>query len=338
MSTTTSVRAPWLEDVSADTWDETLEALDAARSIVLTCHLDPDGDALGSLLALYLHLRDSGVDVVASWGNDPFVIPPQYTFLPGLERITPATEVPDAPDLLVTLDTGTPARLGTLRSLLDAAGRTLVIDHHTSSERYGDIHLVAPRAAASASLVEEIIRRRGGHIDRDIATCLYVGLVTDTGRFQYANTDQAAMEFGARLLDRDIAHDEISRQMFATHSFGYLKVLARVLERAAFDAAVGLVWSWIESADLERYGIVLEEVVDVIDVLRLVDAAEVSLLLRPDHVGAWNASLRSKGEIDVGRLAGDLGGGGHAFSAGFGWQEDLSSAVASVRDGIERQR
>ncbi len=324
----------WIDDIPEDDWTDAIDTIgrvvrDGGR-VLLLAHAEPDGDALGSLLALHLAMRSQGVASIASWGSEPFQVPPQYTFLPGLASLTPPEDVPDHVDLVITLDAATAERLGVLRDRFDAADATLVIDHHASNTRFGDKNLISARAAATAVMVEELIHRLGGHVDRDIASCLYVGLVTDTGRFQYANTDRSAMELGSRLIGSGIKHDAMNRQMFETHSFGYLKVIARVLERAAFLPEASLVYSWVTQADLERYGVALEETEGLIDILRTVDSAEVVMMIKEAPGGGWRVSLRSKSRIDVGRLASELQGGGHAFSAGFSSDKPLEEVVRSV--------
>lgn len=326
--------ATWLADVPSHEWTAAIDLIeevgDAGGTIVLACHAEPDGDALGSLLALHLFLRDRGYDTVASWGSAPFQVPPQYTFLPGLSTLTAPEDVPVDPDLVVTLDAGSRGRLGSLGHLVDGARPVLVVDHHQSNTRFGTHHLVAPRAAATAVLAEELVHRMGGEVDPDLAACLYVGLVTDTGRFQYANTDRSAMELGSRLLDRGIDHDAMSRQMFETHSFGYLKVVARVTDRAVFLPQASLVYTWVTHDDLASLGVALEELEDLIDLLRTVDSAEIAMIAKEVEPGEWRVSLRSKGRVDVGRLAQHLGGGGHGFSAGFSTDRPLRDLVASV--------
>jgi bifunctional oligoribonuclease and PAP phosphatase NrnA len=312
----------WLGDIDVAAWDAAVAAIrevgERGASIVLVCHEHPDGDALGSMLALHLFLRRLGYDTAASWAAEPLAVPPQYTFLPALDTLVPPSALPDAPELLICFDASSTQRLGSLATLVERAQRVIVVDHHRTGEQFGDIALVAPRSAATAVVVEELIRRLGGEPDRDIATCLYTGVVTDTGRFQYANTDASVLELGGRLMAQGIEHTEMSRQMFDTHSFGYLKL-----------PGPSLVYSWLDQEDLAREGVAFEELDAIIDVVRSADTAEVAMILKQDTDGTWRVSLRSKGAVDVGVLAKELGGGGHSQAAGF-------TAHGSVDDVVRR--
>jgi bifunctional oligoribonuclease and PAP phosphatase NrnA len=332
--------------ISDGDWARACELLAGAGEVALACHTDPDGDALGSMLALQRFLRRQGKEVVASYGapvgdadnRQPMLVPPQYTFLPGLDDLTPARAFPREPELLVAMDTGTPERLGTLRESAEAAGHVIVLDHHASGSAFGDVRLVDGDVAATAVLIDELIRRMDGELDREMATCLYVGLVTDTGRFQHPSTTPEVMELGARLISFDIDHPRINRQVWDTHSFGYLKVLGRAMERAGLKPEVGLVWTCITQLDLDDLGITLAETEGLIDVLRAVEAAECTMVAKELPDGGWRVSLRSKGAVDVGDVAARLGGGGHAFSAGFTASGEVDDVVDRLAEVLGEER
>ena len=326
--------------VAEDDWSRAAALLDAASSVAMVCHVEPDGDALGSMLALQRFLQRRGKTTVASYGSsgpahEPLAIPPQYTFLPGLDGLVKADDFPDAPDLLIAFDTASIGRLGTLRSAVAAAKTVIVIDHHARGEAFGDIRLCDEGAAATAQLVDRLIGYMGGDLDREMATCLYVALVTDTARFQYANTTPEVMELGARLISYDIDHAAINRQVWSAHSFGYLKVLGRVMDRATLVPEAGLAWTSLHQHDLSDLGIAMQETEGLIDVLHGLEAAECALICKEQpRTGSpaptWKASLRSKGAVDVGKVAERLGGGGHRFSAGFTATGQLEEVVSSV--------
>lgn len=330
-------------------WQEALAVLDHAPEVALLCHVDPDGDALGSMLACAAFLSSRGARTVASFastesgpgadGDRRLVVPPQYTFLPGLDELVPPCAFPEAPDVLLVLDCGSPSRLGSLRASADRASRVVVLDHHANGTAFGDVRLVDGDVAATAVLVEELVRRMGGRLDRAMATCLYVALVTDTGRFSHACTTPQVMDLAARLMGHGIDATGINRQVWDTHSWGYLKVLGRALERARFEAGAGLAWTEVRQGDLDECGIVAAETESFIDVLRGFDAAACTMVCKelpgtpsePALPQRWKVSLRSRGMVDVGRVCARLGGGGHVFAAGFTAEGAVEDVVAQVR-------
>lgn len=315
-------------------WEAAVGLLTSCDSAVLLCHVGPDGDALGSMLALGLALRAAGVDVVASWGSQPFEVPAAYASLPGLDLLVEASEIPAAPALLVTFDTGSTDRLGSLTDRVGAARDVLVIDHHTTNTRFGTVNLVDEQAAATAVIVVELLDRMGLPLTAEIAAPVYTGLVTDTGSFKYAATTPKVHELAARLLATGIRHDLISRDIWDTAPFGYVQLLGAVCSRAVLEVAavggLGLVWSTVTVADLQA--LALSDVEGVIDQLRLSREAEVAAVLKRDPAdGLLKVSTRSKGAIDVGAVCASLGGGGHRFAAGF-------TSAASCEDTIDQLR
>lgn len=307
-------------------------------TVVLACHVSPDGDALGSMLALGVTLRRRGVPVCCSWGSDPVEAPPTYRYLPGLDLLTEPAALPPRPDVLVTLDTGSTDRLGLLEPLVGRAGAVLVIDHHASNTLFGTHHLVDVSAAATAVLVAELIDRLGEPFDADIAAGVYTGLTTDTGSFRFAGTTPGVHALAGRLLATGIRHDLIARAIWDTNRLGYLRVLGAALDRLAHepDAAggLGLVWTWTTPADLARHGVRLEEIEGIIDVIRTAEEAEVAVVCKGDADGSFKVSTRSKGRVDMGAICVAEGGGGHRFAAGFTSYDDAETTVRRLRDRL----
>jgi phosphoesterase RecJ-like protein len=318
------------------TWAEAVGLLTAHDEIALACHVNPDGDALGSMLALGIGLRTMGKKVVASWGSEPFEIPAAYADLPGLDLLVPASDFPLAPALLVTFDTGSVDRLGSLADRVDTAGAVLVVDHHASNTRFGSVNVIDEGAAATAVVVVELLDALSQPLTAEIAAPVYTGLVTDTGSFKYAATTPAVHALAARLLETGIRHDVISRQIWDTTSFGYVKLLGLVCARAVLEAdevgGLGLVWTAIGADDLQQWGLALSDVEGVIDVIRTSREAEVAAVVKTDpEDGLLKVSTRSKGAVDVGAVCVSLGGGGHRFAAGF-------TSDVSLADTMERLR
>jgi phosphoesterase RecJ-like protein len=321
---------------SAADWSAAVSLLAGADEVALACHVGPDGDALGSMLALGAALRARGTRVVASWGGEPFEVPASYSFLPAVDLLVPPGDFPAAPQLFVTFDTGSPDRLGSLVGRVDTADCCLVVDHHASNTRYGDLHLVDTAAAATAVLVAELVDRLDVPLTAEIAAPLYTGLVTDTGSFKYAATTASVHELAARLLATGIRHDLISRAIYDTAPFDYVRLLGAACARAELEpdavGGLGLTWTTLGADELDRCGLGLADVEGVIDVLRTAQEAEVAVVLKGDPVeGGWKVSTRSKGAIDMGVVCTSLGGGGHRYAAGF-------SAPGSAEDALGRLR
>jgi phosphoesterase RecJ-like protein len=318
-------------------WDKAVAALAADRGeVVLACHVNPDADAVGSMLALTHTLRRRGTRAYPSF-SAPFELADSLAGLPGVDLLVPPEQVPAAPALLVTLDTGSADRLGSLAPLVDTAAEVLVVDHHASNTRYGTLHLVDPAAAATAVLAEELVDRLGVELDADIAACLYAGLVTDTGSFRFASTTPQTHELAARLLRTGIRHDLITRRLLDTHPAGWLRMVGAALSRARLEpdqvGGLGLVWTETTLADLAAAGLAPDQAESVIDLIRTAAEAEVALVCK-QAPGGWTVSMRSKGRVDVSAAAVALGGGGHRFAAGFSSTADLASTVAAARAAL----
>jgi bifunctional oligoribonuclease and PAP phosphatase NrnA len=318
-------------------WDEALGALGGAAEVALACHVNPDADAVGSMLALALALRARGATVHPSF-SAPFRLADSLAGLPGVDLLVPPDAVPAAPALLVTLDTGSADRLGSLAPLVGTAAEVLVVDHHASNTRYGSLHLVDPAAPATATLAEELVRRLGVELDADIAACLYAGLVTDTGSFRFAATTAETHELAARLLRTGIRHDLITRRLLDTHPAGWLRMVGAALARARVEPAavggLGLVWTETRQAELAAAGLGPDQAESVIDLVRTAAEAEVALVAKEAETGGWTVSMRSKGRVDVSAAAVALGGGGHRFAAGFSSAADLDTTVGNARRAL----
>ncbi|GAA0261784.1 bifunctional oligoribonuclease/PAP phosphatase NrnA [Cryptosporangium japonicum] len=324
--------------ISEDAWAQALTLLRGAdRSIVLACHLNPDGDALGSMLATALGLRQLGIRVQASFSN-PFRLPQALAQLAGLELLVRPEEVVTSPDVLVTFDTGSVDRLGDLAPLVAAAAQVIVVDHHVTNSGFGTFNLIDPQAAATAVVVEELLTRLGVRLDAAIAECLYVGLSTDTASFRGAATSPSTHELAARLLATGIRPDEISRRLYDARPMRSLHLLADVLGRVVLEPDVadgaGLSWSYVTQDDLERYGLGMEWVEGVVDMIRGAEESTLAMVAKQTVPGEWSVSLRSRGSVDVGALSVRLGGGGHRFAAGFTGRGPLEDVVASVRAAL----
>lgn len=306
------------------------EAIAAADEVAVTCHVSPDGDALGSALALAHAARAAGKHSVVSFGS-PFEIPPTLGFL-DMSPVVPPDRFPPAPSCLVVFDAGSIDRLAELGSSATRAGTIVVVDHHKSTTgEFGDIHVVDPEAAASAQLCTYLLDALGWPIDERIARCLLTGIVTDTGRFQYSATDGEVLRVAARLLDTGVRPEVIGQGIYESVPFGYLKASAAVLGRAVLEPDLGLIWSYLDADDLARSGVRLSDVDGLIDDVRIAREAGVAALLK-QVAGGWKVSLRSRGAVDVGAIAERHGGGGHHNAAGFTMAGTPETVVEAIRE------
>ena len=311
-----------------------------AGRIVVACHVNPDGDALGSALALALALETNGVGAQVSFGtSDGGGVPESLSFLPGQHLLCDPAALEDepAPDLLVTMDTGSADRLGPLQPLISRAARTLVVDHHASNTRFGTHLLLDTTAASTTVIVSRLIDALSLTISKDVATCIYVGLVTDTGQFQFSATTASVHALAARLLAAGVEPEPIGRRLFGSAPFEAVRLQGLALQRAVLEP--GLVWTWITEGERTAAGVPLAQVESIIDALRASEEAEVAVVLKGIEVdGAtqptWMVSTRSRGAVDVSRACVSLGGGGHRFAAGVTLTGEVAEVMARLRSAL----
>jgi phosphoesterase RecJ-like protein len=309
------------------------DAIRHAGQVTLACHVTPDGDALGSMLGLFHVLRAADIDVVASFPS-PFVVAPHYRELPGLGLLTKPDDFPRHPDVMITFDCGSRARLGDLEAPATAARELIVIDHHISNDRYGTINVVEADAAASGWVVHRLIDELGLPLNRDAAVCLYAAIVCDTGRFQYDTTTPAVFDLARRLTEFDVPVARLSRCLFEEHRFQYLRLLGEALANAELVREQHFVWTAVTQAMLGDHDVTMDEVEGLIDILRRTQEAEVTCVLKEEPDGTVRVSLRSLGAVDVCRIAEAHGGGGHRYAAGFTSQLDVPTTVARIRAAL----
>ena len=303
-------------------------AIASAQSILVTGHIGPDGDSLGSSIALALAARAQGRTAQVSFGGE-FTMPHHFEFLDA-SPVVPHTEAV-VPDVLVSFDVGDKDRIGEIAAIADAANTVVMIDHHLSTDGFGDINVNDPTAGAAAQLCFELIQLLGWELTPDAAMALHVGMVTDTGRFQYSNTTPAVLTVAASLVEAGARPEVIGQAVYESVPFGYLGVAGAVMSRATLEAERSFIWSYVSRSDLADHGIRMDETDPLIDAVRIAREADVAVLCKEQSDGGWKVSLRSRGRVDVSAIAVELGGGGHHNASGFSYKGDLEGAVDEVR-------
>ncbi|MET8907402.1 bifunctional oligoribonuclease/PAP phosphatase NrnA [Micromonospora sp. NPDC004551] len=312
-----------------------VRGLPATARVLLICHVNPDGDALGSMLGFGLGLRRLGVRQLQATFPGPPEVPEPFRWLPGSDLLVAQDDAYPDPDLVICFDAASESRLGDLVDRLDKAGTALVLDHHASNTGFGAIHLVDPHAAATSVVALGLLDRLGVTLDAEIAACLYVALSTDTGSFRFEATTPAVHELAARLLATGIRPGDISRRIFDTRPFGAVRLFGEVVGRARLEPAAaaghGLVWTYATREDLARHDQPAYVLEALIDSVRCTAEADVSCVVKQSGDAEWAVSLRSKGAVDVSRVATALGGGGHRFAAGFTGRGTVDEVVEHIR-------
>jgi phosphoesterase RecJ-like protein len=308
------------------------------RFLVVT-HENPDGDALGSLLAATLALRQLGKDAVMYLpGNTP--LPREYAFMPldGLEREPPA----DAPErVLLAVDCAKEDRIGD-EAAIARAPLVLDVDHHHDNTRFGDVNLIVADASSTGEVLRDVFAELGVELTPELAEPLYIALVTDTGRFQYANTTPKALRLAAELVEAGADVHAVFQQVYESVEFAKLKLLARALGRAEVLEGGRIVVSHLVRSDFADVGAAEPYSEGIIDYLRAVEGAELAVLIREQLSAsshAYKGSLRSSiDELDVSAIARGFGGGGHRQAAGFSSDAPLEEIVERIRLGFLDQR
>ena len=320
-------------DPSEDDVTSVADAIRANDRFLVVTHENPDGDALGSMLAMALALRALRKDVVMYLsGNAP--TPAEYRFL---DLGDVRRELPDDLEerVLLAVDCANDRRIGEENTGVDRAKLVVNVDHHHDNSEFGDVNLIVADASSTSEIVRDILRELDIALTPEIAAALYVGLVTDTGRFQYTNTTPKALRLAAELVEAGADVHGIFRHVYETVQFSKLKLLARALERAQLFEGGRLVVSYLLKDDFGDVGAEEPYSEGIIDSLRAVEGSEMVALIRepPRNEGpARRISLRSShDEVDVSAVARKMGGGGHRQAAGFSSDKPIGEIVEFLR-------
>ena len=316
------------------------EAIRGHDRFLVVTHENPDGDALGSMLAMTLALRRLGKDAEMYLAGDA-PLPQEYGFmqLDGLLR-----QLPDDADerVVVAVDCAKAERISPDATAVERAPLVLNIDHHHDNTRFGDVNLVVPDASSTGEVLRDVFDELGIELTPDLAEPLYIALVTDTGRFQYSNTTAETHYLAGDLLNAGADAHSVFQQVYESVEFAKFKLLARALEHARALEGGRVVVSYLLLSDFVEVGAPESYSEGIIDYLRAVEGCELAALIREpprDDVPARRVSLRaSVDELDVSVIARQFGGGGHRQAAGFSSDASIEQITEQIRQGYVAQR
>lgn len=306
--------------------------LSGKQSVQISGHVRPDGDCVGSVLGVYNYIREYFPQIRTAAYLES--VPDTFRFLKNADEIRTAPADPDACDLFIALDCGDKQRLGDFAGLYDQAKETLCIDHHMSNREFAEHNFVDPKASSACELVFRLLD--ADKISRDVAECLYTGIVTDTGVFQYSSTSSETMRVGGVLMDKGINYPDIVDRVFYRKTFGQLKA-----EGFAFTGAKKIfggkaIYAVFAAEDMRRLGLSGEDLEGIVSELRSVDGVEASVFLHETPEGSWKLSMRSASYADVAAVAMKFGGGGHVRAAGATLEGSRDEVLSAVLDELEK--
>lgn len=285
-------------------------------NIVICGHVSPDGDCLGSQLALAAALRSLGKTATCVLVKDE-PVDGSLAFLPGIADCVPAAQFTGVVDTFVAVDVPTRDRMGSAASaLLDTCTGSVTLDHHAMDTTMTDLVYVDPDVASTTMLVWELAGLLGADRTGDVATCCYAGLVTDTGRFQFQNTNGAALRAASEMVDAGASPSFVATCVYQHRSLASIRLESRAVSRIQFEAEGAAALTYLTLQDFAEEGAIKADAEPIIDVLRSIDSVRIACVLR-EQEGGVRGSFRAKDDSDVAAIARKLGGGGHRAAAGF---------------------
>ncbi len=296
-----------------------LKLVEEATSLGICGHVSPDGDCLGSVLALEEGLGQINNRV---YGINNDELPDYLSFMPGIDAMTELEEI-DSVDVMIVVDVSSLDRIGEAERLFNSAKETVVIDHHASNLYFGNHNLVVSDASSTCELVYELLKYLDFNISPAMATNLYTGLTTDSNRYMYETTYPRTLRTGADLLELGADKDLINKEIYQNNSLSSFKLTGVLADRAEFYYDNKLALGYVPDSVIKGLCGTDEDLEGKVELLRDIDGVEVAILIK-DSEGVYKVSLRSKSYIDVSQLALSFGGGGHIRAAGFTYREGIA--------------
>jgi phosphoesterase RecJ-like protein len=308
--------------------------LERYQHSIILIHIRPDGDAIGSALALEKALKQKGKSVELFCAD---VIPAKYSFLPGVYNFRDHLNPNNRENLIFILDCSDLDRLGYMKeTVLNLSGTIVNIDHHITNDCFGDYNIVDASASATAEILYRLLNENSINIDPEISLCLYVGISSDTGSFKYENTSPQAMYIAAKLLEQGINPSLVSQKIFDEVSVPAIKLLRDALATLTFEQEGRIAWMKVRDDMLQKHQAKPEELDGFVNYVKNIEDVEAGIFFyHTDNNGETKVAFRSK-TIDVSRIAKIFGGGGHPRAAGCTIHGEQHGIVKKVLDAVKK--
>ncbi len=311
------------------------EVLNEVKSVAIAGHVRPDGDCVGSCMGVYHYIRTYFSDIRVQVYLEP--IPEVYQFIKDTQTVREAGENEPVYDLFICLDCGELHRLGDAGIVFTNAKKTLCVDHHMSEHDFADYNYVFPKASSTCELICELVDME--KVTKEMAECLYTGIVDDTGVFQYDSTSSKTMRLAGELMDKGIHFSRLIERTFFEKTYAQNRILAEALLSAKLHDEGRIISTWLSKEKMDRYGVVASDTEGIVEQLRLTKGAEVAVFLHENNDGTYKGSLRATIEINLVNVAKLYGGGGHAKAAGFTAEGDPEKEVIpKLVEAIRKER
>lgn len=315
--------------------DEALAFIGKADSFLVVSHVQPDGDAISSTLAVGWLLRKLGKTAVLINEGE---LPLRLSYLEGFESILNYKLNPPERkfDAVIAVDCADYKRIGEVTGSFAPDASLLNIDHHPTNNAFGAVNVIRPDAAATVEILFDLIERAALPLDLSCATAIYTGLLTDTGGFRYSNTSPRVMEIASRLLAAGVSGNELADHLLEKMTMAKLKLLKVALNRLSFTENLEVGWVYIGKDDLRETQAVPEDLEGIVNYALNVDGVEVGILFKEADDGTVKASLRSAGKANVAEIAQAFGGGGHVRAAGCRLEAPLQDAIGQLVEAVRK--
>lgn len=302
------------------------------KKIGITGHIRPDGDCVGSCLALYMYLVKNHKDIEVDVYLDAF--PEKFNFLPGINDVNYERKDKHH-DLFITLDVSDEARMGSAQKYFKVAGKTLCIDHHISNPGFANENVIIPTASSTGEVLFGLLEE--DKIDRSIATCLFTGIVYDSGVFKYQNTSRHTMEVAGRLMEYDIPFSKIIDDSFYSKTYNQNLILGEALINSKLTLDGKVIYTLITRKQMDQYNLTSKDLDGIVDQLRVTIGIACALFINEIIPGEYKVSLRSNNGVDVNKVASVFGGGGHLKAAGCSVKGSYEKVVEALSQEIQKQ-